>query len=71
MDKASLLAALGESGRTLFLPHPGTTGYLVLNRGGKRSAVVRQFAGSQAAMAWCESTRTALVYWHDHPSRGN
>lgn len=65
MDKASLMESLSGSRATLFLPSPGTRGVVVRQKGGRRTTTVRRFAGSQAAMAWCESTQTALVYWHD------
>lgn len=71
MDKASLLASLSGSQATLFLPSPGTRGVVVRQQNGRRTAKVRRFAGSQAALDWCESTKTALVYWHQDSTRSN
>ena len=71
MPKRPQFPPLDDQTRTLFLPSPGTRGILVQQKAGKRVAVARRFPGSGAAMAWCESTKTALVYWPTHPARDN
>ncbi len=53
--------------QTLFLPAPGKQGILVTHRRRRTTAKAMRFAGSQAALTWCEKHRAGLVYFFGPP----
>ncbi|MDB6122747.1 MAG: hypothetical protein JWQ71_1740 [Pedosphaera sp.] len=49
--------------QTLFLPAPGNEGVLLTKKGKTFKSHRKKFTDSQAALAWCEKTRTGLVFF--------
>lgn len=65
------VVSVPPSSSTLFLPHPGTHGILVRRRGRRWAMEPREFGGAAAALAWCQESRTQLVYWFDGRAQSN
>ena len=53
----------GPQSKTLFLTPPGTSGLLLSFRRGRPAFRRRRFSGSAAALAFCEHSKTNLIYW--------
>jgi hypothetical protein len=53
--------------QTLFLPAPGRQGILITYRRRRTTAKPMQFAGSHAALTWCEEHRAGFVYFFAPP----
>jgi len=49
--------------KTLFLPAPGTDGFLVTRRGKGFSSKAKRFADAHAALDWCQKHCASLIFW--------